>query len=348
MAKYLKPQTPLQHQSGDYIYPITTVDQIITANGERLNSKIVVVDTENVNIGGPNPVNADTLGGINASEYATKDYVNQQIRKDVPRNLLDNSDFRIAQAGYLGLHDDKTYVADRWISAGITSASMESNGIVLSSDDQYDYCYQKLEGMAGKTVTFAAKGVSTGKLRIRIYDSSVSVPYASASIDNGIAICTCTIPTDMDIICLLIYPDNNNATGNATIEWAALYEGEYTADNLPAYQPKGYGAELLECMRYFIRGDDRWNLAFAETRGAYLIFEVPCPCEMRVTPSIAGGEMRLYAPSGWVTVTVPAWNKYFHGGKYSCFVTKSNISGLDIVANTNYMMTGTPALCADL
>ena len=35
------------------------------------------------------------------------------------------------------------------------------------------------------------------------------------------------------------------------IEWVALYEGEYTADTLPEYQPKGYGVELTECMRYF-------------------------------------------------------------------------------------------------
>ena len=35
--------------------------------------------------------------------------------------------------------------------------------------------------------------------------------------------------------------------------WAALYEGEYTAETLPEYQPKGYGAELAECQRYFQR-----------------------------------------------------------------------------------------------
>lgn len=38
MAKYLKPQTPLQHQSGDYIYPLTTSDQIIIDKDNRLNS----------------------------------------------------------------------------------------------------------------------------------------------------------------------------------------------------------------------------------------------------------------------------------------------------------------------
>ena len=40
--------------------------------------------------------------------------------------------------------------------------------------------------------------------------------------------------------------------GNSIVtEWAALYEGAYTADTLPAYVYKGYAAELAECQRYF-------------------------------------------------------------------------------------------------
>ena len=40
-------------------------------------------------------------------------------------------------------------------------------------------------------------------------------------------------------------------SGSITIAWAALYEGAYTADTLPAYVPKGYSAELAECQRYY-------------------------------------------------------------------------------------------------
>lgn len=47
MAKYLKPQTPLQHYSGDYIYPITSVDQVLTSNGERLNANLISIDLKN-------------------------------------------------------------------------------------------------------------------------------------------------------------------------------------------------------------------------------------------------------------------------------------------------------------
>ena len=72
MAKYLKPQTPLQHQCGDYIYPITTVDQVLMDNGERLNANIINIQLDgapedNINFG----INADTLGGQKPEYYAT-------------------------------------------------------------------------------------------------------------------------------------------------------------------------------------------------------------------------------------------------------------------------------------
>ena len=42
-------------------------------------------------------------------------------------------------------------------------------------------------------------------------------------------------------------------TKTIKIEWAALYEGSYTAETLPPYVPNGYAAELAECQRYFER-----------------------------------------------------------------------------------------------
>ena len=44
MANYLKPQSPLQHKDGDYFYPLTTVDQIITDNDTRLNAELISID----------------------------------------------------------------------------------------------------------------------------------------------------------------------------------------------------------------------------------------------------------------------------------------------------------------
>ena len=37
---YLRPQSPLQHKSGDYFYPLTTADQVIMEDGSRLDYKL--------------------------------------------------------------------------------------------------------------------------------------------------------------------------------------------------------------------------------------------------------------------------------------------------------------------
>ena len=38
MSEFLKPQSPLQHKDGAYIYPLTTADQIIMDDGSRLSA----------------------------------------------------------------------------------------------------------------------------------------------------------------------------------------------------------------------------------------------------------------------------------------------------------------------
>lgn len=38
---------------------------------------------------------------------------------------------------------------------------------------------------------------------------------------------------------------------NCTVKHVGLFDGEYTADTLPEYRSKGYGAELAECQRYY-------------------------------------------------------------------------------------------------
>ena len=76
MSSYLKPQSPLYHKKEDaYFYPMTTVDQVVLENGNRLNtelSKYLMIDVESSNEAEPNGVNADTLGGYAADEYMRK------------------------------------------------------------------------------------------------------------------------------------------------------------------------------------------------------------------------------------------------------------------------------------
>lgn len=77
MSSYEKPQSPLYHKTKDtYFYPLTTVDQVIMEDDSRLNAKMLTVDILNANEAKPNGINADKLGGFDASEYVRKDQNN--------------------------------------------------------------------------------------------------------------------------------------------------------------------------------------------------------------------------------------------------------------------------------
>ena len=77
-----------------------------------------------------------------------------------------------------------------------------------------------------------------------------------------------------------------NVGASVLVEWIALYEGEYTAETLPEYQPKGYGAELLECQRYYYRingiTDTHFNFAagLKDVDGVKIV--MPLPVNMRI------------------------------------------------------------------
>lgn len=69
MSSYVKPQSPLYHKTEDaFFYPLTTVDQVMLENGERLNSELekhvsIDLSDNNSNTSEAPPIDADTLGG---------------------------------------------------------------------------------------------------------------------------------------------------------------------------------------------------------------------------------------------------------------------------------------------
>lgn len=71
MSEFLKPQSPLQHKDGAYVYPLTTVDQVILENNNRLNSlleNIIYADEDEVEVARI-PLDADTLNGYTAEDF---------------------------------------------------------------------------------------------------------------------------------------------------------------------------------------------------------------------------------------------------------------------------------------
>lgn len=76
-------------------------------------------------------------------------------------------------------------------------------------------------------------------------------------------------------------------SSGGVLKWAALYEGTYTADNMPEYQYKGYAAEELECKRYFGVVYDWMNVPAVLTWDHKINLIIPWPVAMRVDPTCA-------------------------------------------------------------
>lgn len=146
---------------------------------------------------------------------------------------------------------------------------------------------QKIENVAeGTVLTFSIK-LSDGTIAsltgtVHFESDGTWLRFASVAHSFG----DMYMETQYGLVNVVVY--NTEAV---TIRWAALYEGEYTAETLPEYQPKGYGAELAECQRYFWRmnNSNGWGI-FAlgwEQSSTNVRYIVMLPVQMRIRPSVA-------------------------------------------------------------
>jgi hypothetical protein len=151
-----------------------------------------------------------------------------------PYNLLDNSDFRnpVNQRGETSYNADG-YTIDRWQifvlsnTDGITSEVDFSNGYMYLGNKTYIQQRFK-KGFLDSTKYYT--------VYIEYADGEISVSEADLFFSNE----------KFDYINIHPYTLRN-------IKCVALYEGEYTADTVPTYIPKGYATEMAECLRYFER-----------------------------------------------------------------------------------------------
>ena len=200
-----------------------------------------------------------------------------------PHNYLDNSDFRnpVNQRG--ATEASQSILVDRWWVFGGT-AYLTADGI---TGDGGTFITQRLPigtRKDGKTYTLVAY----------YSDGTVYVDTDGVFVTN----------TDLGVdLTKGIYPNGK------TITHVALYEGEYTAETLPEYKPKGYGAELAECMRYYQACDDRITIAGYFDGNGCLDLCYPLSVEMRTNPTVicnANGDntIELYVNGEYTTVSV--------------------------------------------
>ena len=222
-------------------------------------------------------VDATSLNGKDAKYYSQ------------PRNLLDNSGFEVAQAGYGGYHGSEIYAADRWISeaADTTFSYNKETGLTITAGEATAVVCQKIsqedaELMVGKTYTLAVYGEDG------VFDCASGVVVNDEQCMRfkiGNATCMLHFFTSAPSYqaCRIVA----SAGKTAVIKAVVLYEGTYTADNLPPYIPKGYAAELAECSRWYTRGTYQTARPYALSSNttAYLCdVKYPVPMEVEHLP----------------------------------------------------------------
>ena len=218
-------------------------------------------------------------------------------------NLLDNSDFRnsVNQRRYVNgtALAAGEYFIDRWKAnyAGMT-ASISANGISVSDESSIRQVLDKkyTDIYLGKTLTLAVK--------------SAAGEYAvcSAVLTNPGTYVTLTSAGVFGWFALDIDSNGNinivrKPSSGKVVEWAALYEGSYTAETLPPYVPKGYAAELAECLRYYYLFENKTNgFYFPCLQGSTQIPGFLFPVPMRVKPTCTITRLSVWDTRGFTDV----------------------------------------------
>lgn len=222
-----------------------------------------------------------------------------------PYNLLDNSDFvhPIAQAGVNGAHGATGYAVDRWNRTSGATVSQAADGLKIVSDKTSWTAgiQQRIEAKRfADVMTFAVRGVFPVACRLFVYIDSGTTNFGQAYFQGDAAERTLVLKltkpdglTGDEVVNVYISPDTDSTGTAAVVRWAALYEGEYTAETLPPYVPKGYAAELAECLRYYrkIKGDSQTFVGRATGGVAYAYIPLQA---MRIAPTVTGGGKFYY------------------------------------------------------
>jgi hypothetical protein len=80
-----------------------------------------------------------------------------------------------------------------------------------------------------------------------------------------------------------------NPEQDASLEWIAFYEGEYTAETLPPYRPRSELEEMLECQRYYLKLGTVSGVGYVYSSiTAYV--SIVTPVRMRITPTISSSD----------------------------------------------------------
>lgn len=257
------------------VFPALTKGKINSQNGDMVyQAEMAVVSIAGGNVTRIVSQIADVLGGIwyqdkiTALEGSMADTEEKVSTLSNP-NLLINGGFAVWQRGEsftiprTGYGAGK-YTADRWrvwanpdSTGGNITVTKAADGMHVESDGgalmSYRFEAADVEALSGKTLTL------------------------SLSRNGAVSVIPVTLSGNAFSITLLY------GAGTTTINWIKLEIGEEATP----YVPKGYGEELLACMRYYQVTGAAFCAGYLTAQTASCTYTLPVP--MRTTPTIAGG-----------------------------------------------------------
>ena len=229
---------------------------------------------------GPINMNQQKLVGLTMPDEDTaatpRGYVLELLKKAAPQNLLDNSYFlnpvnQRNQQTYAGA---SIYCIDRWKigNTAVAGTCTLSNAGITLTPNPGGYCdfVQLIEGYAARKDRHCTIAYKDGDGNI--YSSPIIMGK-----NNGITVGNLEFVSLDEMHIMFRTPVDESVT----IAWAALYEGEYSAEILPEYRIKEHGMELAECLRYYQHNTS--GLFVAPSEYLYVTFQFP----MRIIPTIA-------------------------------------------------------------
>ena len=206
-------------------------------------------------------------------------------------NLLGNSDFKIWQRGttFTSPLPSNTYTADRWRNgSGQVTFEKTSNGAkqVGAAVANCELMAQRIEHENGTfDFTFQMKLKSDGPFYLALLSGDGRYQSELFQAKSDFTVCTATFQNVAVTGNMLnVYIKSGLASAiplTVEVMWAKLEHGTVATP----YVPKGYGAELVECYRYFWISSMPVNI-FKTTAGDYFRNTVYFPIAMRTVPSV--------------------------------------------------------------
>lgn len=224
------------------------------------------------------------IGGDNA-DYAEQGYVDEaiadlteQVRKASPYNILDNSDFShpVNQRGETEYYGSAGNTIDRWRSTSALRVTVNEGYVSIKNDSNGFYGFSQF--FDPNIIQLKQDDVYT--VACKLHDGTIlcgTVTITDNEYDKAFTTAggtTARFYYSTNKFLFMVAPNDE-----LNIEWVAIYKGEYTADTLPEYQPRGYIVELTICQYYFrvVRNAS----GYVSASNAYIF----APYYMRISPT---------------------------------------------------------------